>query len=49
VAADRLPARPDPDRHRRYQALLAAYRTLCDQDAPIFERLAGVSGGAAGA
>jgi hypothetical protein len=49
VAADRLPARPDPDRHRGYQALLVAYRALCDQVAPSFERLAGVSGGAAGA
>lgn len=41
------PARSLPS--RGYQAPLAAYRALCDQVVPIFERLAGVSGGAAGA
>ena len=33
------PVRPDPDRHRRYAATLAAYRELSPALAPVFERL----------
>ena len=33
------PIRPDPDRHRRYRELLAAYRLLGPQLGPVFEAL----------
>jgi xylulokinase len=36
----RAPVRPDPDRHRRYQGVLEAYRLLDRQLGPVFERLA---------
>ena len=35
------PYRPDPDRHRRYEALLAAHRELGPQLRPVYDRLAG--------
>jgi xylulokinase len=33
------PVRPDPDRHHRYQALLAAYEELSRRTTPVFEQL----------
>jgi xylulokinase len=33
------PVRPDPERHRAYARLAAAYRDLGDNLYPVFERL----------
>jgi xylulokinase len=38
------PFRPDPDRHARYQRLLAAYRDLGEALAPVFTRIAEAAG-----
>jgi xylulokinase len=38
------PFRPDPERHRRYQELLAAHRELGEQVAGVLERLGGRTG-----
>jgi xylulokinase len=35
------PLHPEPERHRRYQRLLAAYREAGERVVPVFERLAG--------
>jgi xylulokinase len=34
--------RPDPDRHRRYQPVLEAYRILMERIDPVFDRLGGI-------
>jgi xylulokinase len=34
------PVRPDPDRHRRYQPLIGAYREFGDGTVPLFDGLA---------
>ena len=38
--ATRAPFRPDPERHRRYSALLGAYRELSTRLGPVFDRIA---------